>query len=192
MLSIFSHNPFKPHTPPWHTSEDLFWWHEKLSLPLIPFPLSIHDFTVFSDASSGVRIGIVIQDHWFTWDLLQGWKTDERDIGWAESVSFKLLIRHILHDGASSIHFKVFRDNKGLIEGWKNGRSHNQLTNDTFQRLHNILSHADCSMVTKYIPSGRNPADPPSREIYSPTHLKLPALPILHTLQPFIRNATGD
>ena len=80
------------------TSEDLFWWHEKLSLPLISFPipgpLPIHDFAAFSDASSGVGIGIVIQDHWFAWDLLQGWKTDERDIGWAEC---QLQTSHLLH-----------------------------------------------------------------------------------------------
>ena len=47
-------------------------------------------------------------------------------------------------------------------------------------------------MVTEYIPSGRNPADPLSQGIYPPTHLKLPALPIPHALQPFIKNATGD
>ena len=195
MLTIFGNNPFKPHTPPRHTPEDLAWWHEKLSSPPIPFsipgPSPVHDFAAFSDASSGVGIAVIIQGRCFAWELLQGWKSNNRDIGWAESVGFELLIRHILHDGASGIHFKVFGDNKGVIKGWKNGRSCNRPTNDTFKRIHEILSRADCSVVTEYVPSSCNPADGPSRGLHPPSHLKLPTLPIPHALQPFIRNATS-
>ena len=120
MLGIFSDSPFKPRTPPHGCIEDLLWWSRILSSPprpiRIPAPCFIHDFTAFSDASSGVGIGIVLGERWQAWTLRPEWNSDGRDIGWAESVGFELLVRHIVSSGTSNIHFKVFGDNRGVVE----------------------------------------------------------------------------
>jgi len=193
MLAIFGDSPFKPRMPPHGTSDDLPWWSSTLSSPpsplSIPTPHVIHDFSAFSDASSGVGIGITLNRQWQAWTLWPGWNTDGQDISWAESIRFKLLIWHIISSGATNIHFKVFRDNRGIIEGWWNGRSQNKPTNDTFKHIHSILDTAQCTVITRYVPSSSNPADPPSQGIYPPAHLRLPIAAIPHILWPFLENA---
>lgn len=193
-LAIFGDTPFKPRTPPHHSLDDLSWWHQVLSRPPCPLPIPgptpIHNFNAFSDTSSGVGIGITLGTHWKAWTLRPGWKSDNRDIGWVESISFELLILHILSDGASNLHFQVFTDNRGVVEGWWNRHSRNRPTNNTFKRIHSALEKANCTAHTKYIPSGDNPADGPSHGIYPPAHLMLPTLPTPPTLCPFISDVT--
>jgi len=96
MLAIFGDSPFKPRTPPLGTVEDLLWWSTILNNPprplTIPRPGIIYDFIAFSDTSSGFGIGITIDKQWQAWRLCTGWNTDGRDIGWAESIGFELLV----------------------------------------------------------------------------------------------------
>jgi hypothetical protein len=98
LMGSFSINPFIPHHAPRHTAADLSWWLHELNSPRIsrpiPGPAFVTDRDAFSDASSGVGIGIVIGgSQWRAWRLLPDWKTDGRDIGWAEAVGFELLAR---------------------------------------------------------------------------------------------------
>ena len=196
MLAIFGDSPFKPRTPPLGTVEDLLWWSTILNNPprplTIPRPGIIYDFIAFSDTSSGFGIGITVDKQWQAWRLCTGWNTDGRDIGWAESIGFELLVRHIISSGASNICFKLFGDNRGVVEGWWNGRSRNKPTNDTFKRIHSILDRAECTVITRYVPSSGNPADGPSRGIYPPLCLCLPAVPIPHALWPFIEDISDE
>jgi len=89
-------NPLCPHTPPADTNDDLRWWKETLTTPdlsrPIPGPSPVVNPFAFSDASSGVGIGIIIGTHWRAWRLLPGWKAQGRDIGWAEAIRFELLV----------------------------------------------------------------------------------------------------
>jgi len=194
MLAIFGDTPFKPRTPPHHSLDNLSWWHQILNAPPhplpIPGPTPILNFNVFSDASSGFGIGITLGDHWKAWKLCPDWKSDNCNIGWAESIGFELLVLHVISDGTSDLHFQVFGDNRGVVEGWWNGHSHNGPTNDTFKHIHSALKAANCVIHTRYIPSGINPTDGPSQGIYPPIHLMLPDLPIPHALCPFIDNIT--
>ena len=95
MLSIFHDRPLVPRTPPRSTVQDLQWWSRTLQTPNIsrdiPGPVVIYDFKAYSDASSGVGIGITIGDRWRAWRLLPGWKADGWEIGWAEAVGFEFL-----------------------------------------------------------------------------------------------------
>lgn len=182
MLSGFNNSPFVPHTPPRNTADDLQWWTTRLQSPTlsrdIPGPVPLKDLDAFSDASSGFGIGITIGKRWRAWRLLPGWKADGRDIGWAEAVGFELLSLAILSSGDRSSHFKVYGDNKGVVEGWWKGRSRNKQTNIVFRRVHAILETRQCTIHTRYVPSKDNPADEPSRGIYPRlTHL-LPHIPI--------------
>ena len=129
LMASFSSNPFKPHHAPRHTNTDLSWWLHELSLPRvarpIPGPATVTDWSAFSDASSGVGIGVVIGSKWHAWRLVPGWKADGRDIGWAEAVGFELLARALCSVSQPGQFFRVFGDNRGVVEGWWKGRSRN-------------------------------------------------------------------
>jgi hypothetical protein len=190
MLRNFNKNPFVPHSSPRGTNQDLLWWTTILTEPSlvreIPGPYPVIDRQAYSDASSGVGIGITIGKRWRAWRLLPGWKCQGRDIGWAEAIRFELLVQALLASSSTVEHFKVFGDNRGVVEGWWKGRSRNKLTNEVFRRVHEVASAHRCNIHTRYVPSKDNPADDPSRGIYPPPHYLLPAIPCPPELQQFI------
>ncbi|PSR72775.1 hypothetical protein PHLCEN_2v11338 [Hermanssonia centrifuga] len=147
-LSIYHDAPFKPRTPPRAVPGDLAWWEETLRQPIlvrpVPGPVPVVEIQAFSDASSGVGIGICIQDRWRAWKLIGNWKADKRDIGWAEAVGFEFLVQTIVEAGASKRTFRVYGDNKGVVEGWANGRSRNPQVNGVFKRVHKLLGLVIC------------------------------------------------
>ncbi|THH11637.1 hypothetical protein EW146_g7975 [Bondarzewia mesenterica] len=136
MLTIFHDSPFKPRSPPRSTPSELIWWRRILEcedlVRQIPGPVAVANPQAFSDASSGVGIGVWIAGRWRAWKLKPGWKADDRDIGWAEAISFKFVIHILLAQPNHSNlhrHLKVSGDNKGVVEGWWNGRSRNRQVN---------------------------------------------------------------
>lgn len=98
MLVIFHDRPFVPRSADKRIRGDLQWWLAILNRTLlsrpIPRPLNLSDVRAFSDASSGVGIAIIIFGRWRAWRLIPGWQTlnGQCDIGWAESIGFKLLV----------------------------------------------------------------------------------------------------
>ena len=192
MLALCNSHPFIPYSPTKDIANDLSWWTSKLSSPVsrpIPYPVTLHDPDAFSDASlSG--IGIAIDGKWRAWRLIPGWQTldGSRDIGWAEAVGFELLVRYIPRLIAASGHFRVYGDNKGIVEGWSNHRSKSRPTNGVFRRIHSFLDQFDHSLSIHpaYVPSQSNPADPLSRGIYPPFELQLPEIPLPTDLDRFI------
>jgi len=192
MLGVFHNSPFKPRTPPSGTDQDLAWWTQTLSRPIlarsIPAICTLHDVGAFSDASSSVGIGLIIGDRWRAWRLAPGWNDERRDIGWAEAIGFEFLVRTILVSGTRDTNFKVYGDNNGIVKGWWKGSSRNQPSNEAFKRIHELCEDSGCSFHTRYVTSGSNPADGPSRGIYPPTRLLLPPIEIPAELRPFILN----
>ena len=194
MLAIYGDSPFLPRTPPKHTSNDLDWWKNVLASPPpprpIPGPCEVFDLGAFSDASSSTGIGIILGGRWRAWRLIPGWKgnSGERDIGWAEAIGFEFLVRTTIDHLDSPAIFKVFGDNRGIIEGWWKGRSRNWATNLVFRRILQLLDDNHCSVLTRYVPSAANPADGPSRGRYPPRSQLLPPIPIPLELQPFVVN----
>ena len=196
MLSGFNNSPFVPHTPPRDTSSDLKWWAQRLQCPTlsrnVPGPVPLTDLDAFSDASSGFGIGITIGEKWRAWRLLPGWKSDGRDIGWAEAVGFELLSLFVLSSGGGSSHFKVYGDNKGVVEGWWKGRSRNKQTNIIFRHIHAVLHTWQCTIHTRYVPSQDNPADNPSRGVYPPLTRLLPYIPVPPELRAFVTDFDSE
>jgi len=190
MLGIFHDAPHKPRHQPRHTDIDLLWWLRTLSKPTltreIPGTQEVVDLHAFSDASSTIGIGVVIRDRWRAWKLEPGWNTDNRDIGWAEAVGMELLIRIILRDAPPGTRFKIYGDNKGVVEGWWSGRSRNSQVNEIFKRIHLLLSLHRCFVYTRYVQSESNPADGPSRGIYPNPNKLLPPIDLPTELEPFI------
>jgi hypothetical protein len=170
---------------------ELNWWKMVLERPfvgrVIPKPLTLHDPKAYSDASSGVGIAIIIGNRWRAWRLRKGWQTldSAKDIGWAEAIGFELLALYLMQMGGSERHFRVYGDNQGVIEGWRNGHSRNSAVNSVFRRLLSFIddSPGSYSFHPAYVQSKCNPADDPSRGIYSNAELRLPTFPIPTALQ---------
>ena len=195
MLSLCSSRPFMPHRPVKTIASDLLWWTTRLESgdvqrPIKP-PSQFIDLLAFSDASSGMGIGIIIGQRWRAWKLTPGWQTIRgatRDIGWAEAVGFELLVHALESTVPQSGNFIVYGDNTGVVEGWWNGRHRNHETNNVFKRIHTFLSETSSilDVRTEYIPSASNPADGPSRGIFPHRNLLLPRLPLPPPLIPFL------
>ena len=193
-LGNFHDTPFQPRTPPKGTHADLNWWLAKLHSPSvarpIPGPSLLHDHHAFSDASSGMGLGIIVGEHWRAWKLVGNWKSQGRDIGWAEAVAFEFLAHTLISLYGPHHHFKCHGDNTGIVEGWWKGSSKNAQTNSVFRRIHDIVEDTGAHFYTRYVPSQHNPADAPSRGILGPPHRLLPSIIIPDALQPFIRDAS--
>lgn len=191
MMGVFHRNQFVPHTPPRNTPEDIQWWISALSRPTLERPIlgprTFIDLAAFSDASTGIGIGIVIGNHWRAWNLTPGWNLDkQREIGWAEAVGFEFLILTLVKLGNPHSHIKVYGDNIGVVEGWWKGRSRNTATNVVFKRIHKICEANKLEILTEHVAGTSNPADDPSRGIY-PSHSKLlPQITIPGPLLPYI------
>jgi hypothetical protein len=152
----------------------------------VPAPIPVVDLKAYSDASSEIGIGIIIGEQWRAWRLLPGWKDRGRDIGWAESVGFLLLISSLTQRAQPHSHLQVFGDNQGVVEGWWKGRSRNKPTNDVFKIIHDITQENQVCIYTRYVPSELNPADGPSRGIYGHPALLLPPISVPESIQPWI------
>ena len=194
MLGLFHDSPLVPRSSPRELRKDLEWWVNELRQPIlsttIPQPVSLYDTDAFSDASSEFGIAITIGDKWRAWRLIPGWKTldGQRDIGWAEAIAFECLVRYLANTHSEKQHFLVHGDNRGVVEGWWNGRSRSRPINEVFKRLHEFsrVSAVGSSFHTVYVGSKFNPADAPSRGIYLPESLLLPPTQLPPELNRFI------
>ena len=190
MLGVFHDAPHKPRHPPRNTDNDLLWWLRTLSEPIlcreIPGASEVIDVQAFSDASSSLGIRVVIRDRWRAWALKPGWNNDEKDITWAEAVGMELLVRTILDQAPRGAKFKIYGDNRGVVEGWWSGRSRNTETNEVFKRLHSILRVHGCEIYTRYVPSASNPADGPSRGVLPSLNKLLPPVELPPELEALV------
>ena len=190
MLASGHHRPFLPRTPPRDTASDLEWWKQRLSQPdhprPIPEPKPLIDHRAYSDASSEFGIAITIGSRWRAWRLATGWKSQGRDIQWAEAAGFELLVLHLLSLSHEGDHLTVYGDNRGVVEGWWNRSSHNKPTNRIFRRILELSESHGRTIHTRYVPSAENPADAPSRGHYPPHTLLLDDLDVPSELRPFI------
>lgn len=160
-LSLSHGSPYVPRTPHRDTVTDLDWWTTRLSDAAlcsrsIPAPVPVRDIAAYSDASSGFGIAVVIGNRWRAWRLVGAWKSQGRDIQWAEAVGFELLVRIVTAAAAAAavdpFHFKAWGDNQAVVEGWRKHSSHNGAVNRVFRRLHEHLAetqftvHARCHL----------------------------------------------
>ena len=190
MLGAFSDNIFLPHTPPRDTPSDLAWWKHQLgrsdvSRPL-PEPQPLIDHQAYSDASSGFGVAITVGPRWQAWRLTPGWKSQGRDIQWAEAVGFELLTIYLCTFSGEGEHLTTYGDNCGVVEGWWKQCSANRPTNHVFRRILRLSEDRNRTFHSRYVPSALNPADPPSRGRYPPRQLRLGAIAIPADIRPFL------
>ena len=60
---------------------------------------------------------LLFNNHWLAWKLLlqDEWRSEGRDIGWAEMVVVKLALRTIIASGRRKLHIIIHSDNQGVI-----------------------------------------------------------------------------
>jgi hypothetical protein len=153
-----------------------------LSLPTCGTPIRppppASKLVISSDASSSFGLGVVIGNEWMAWRLLQGWKADHRDIGWAEAIAVELALEWAIALGTSSASMTMHCDNQGFVHAWKAGRSRNTQQNETIARIAARAATSDIWISIIYIASALNPADRPSRGLAArnctPSTLTLP------------------
>jgi len=190
MLASFNDRPFIPHTPPHDTPGDLEWWKRQLARPEIsrpiPEPQPLIDYDAYSDASSGFGVAITVGPKWRAWRLAPGWKSQGRDIQWAEAIAFELLAICVCTFSGEGEHIKLYGDNRGVVEGWWKRSSANWPTNRVFRRILELSENCNRTIHTRYIPSAQNPADAPSRGRYPSRKLLLDDVAVPDDVQPFL------
>lgn len=161
--------PFRQHKISPQARDDALWWKSRLlsgpfgitlSPPPPPATLRIH-----SDASSSFGIGVMFGELWSAWRLLQGWKADGRNIGWAEAVGVELAIEWLIHSGAHDISIDIHCDNQGVVQAWKAGRSRSEAQNHVIMRAAARAATRNIWVRLEYINTSENLADRPSRGI---------------------------
>lgn len=173
---------------------DTDWWLHRLThgpfgshICPPPPPLQV---PIYTDASSSFGIGVIFGTEWAAWRLLQGWKGEGRDIGWAEATAVELAVIWISARGVANASVTIHCDNQGVILAWKAGRSRNHQQNESITRIQALCTTHDIRLDLTYIASAENPADLPSRGMPPPdlSHASEPISPPASIL-PYIARA---
>lgn len=142
----------------------------------------------FVDASTSFGIGFLADGYWLCWRLLPGWKSDGRDIGWAEMVAVDLGLRALIHSGLRDVPIRFFSDNQGVVGAIRAGRSRSPVQNDILRRLLAFtLNHGICFSV-EWVKSADNLSDGISRGVFPHSKSRSGCPPPLpRYLKPFVK-----
>lgn len=152
--------------------EDVAWWRRALGedfcgMPVQSIPEPV-DRGIFVDASTGWGLGLVMGDVWDHWKLVDGWKCDGRDIGWAEMLAIEFGILALLEDGIRDEHVLIRSDNKGVVGALDAGSSRSVQSNRVLQRIVALMLQHNIWLSTEWVASADNTADAPSRGLPVP------------------------
>jgi len=62
---------------------------------------------IWVDASTSWHIGVVVGEHWATCKLNAGWKSEGRDISWAESVALEIAVLWVIEESLLDSEVKI-------------------------------------------------------------------------------------
>lgn len=101
-------------------------WLTCLHLKKLPLPSSQ---LIFVKMSTSWGIGLVVNGEWNTWCFLSVWKSEGRDIGWADMIAVEIVTGAIIAIGFSDVHLVINSDNMGVVGALKAGQSCNSWQN---------------------------------------------------------------
>ncbi len=176
LASFHSANNFITRRPTHQAVSDAQLWLELLSIPNAFRHLEIRpmiNLDVWVDASTEWGIALVVAGRWRAWQLQTGWKTDRRDIGWAESAAIELATLYLASREHRHVTYRVHSDNQGAIGQYTKGRSRNSQSNQCIRRSTVVMMNGAFDVAPIYVPSADNLADAPSRgnSLYESTRL---------------------
>ena len=146
---------------------DIRWWSQTLQAPFVGMPVmrppQPNDDSLFVDASTTWGIGLLLNGRWLAWKLRDGWRTDGRDIGWAEMVAVELALRSLAAAGHYDTHVIIHSDNQGVVHSVAAGRSRGCQQNAILRHIVHLIQTHKVWITTKWISTHNNPANPLSR-----------------------------
>jgi hypothetical protein len=89
----------------------------------------LHVSEIFVDASTSWGIGFIMDGRWLAWPLIPSWKSDDRDIGWAEMIAVELALCAIITAGIQNAHLIFHSNNSGVVGTMKVAMSCNYQQN---------------------------------------------------------------
>lgn len=166
-----THHTYKTkHKLPVGASLDMDWWKQRLEDEFVGMkiirPPDPRDTALFVDASTGWGIGLVLDGRWLAWKFKDGWKTDNREIGWAEMVAVELAVRTLISGKFSNCHIIIRSDNKGVVGALGAGKSRGTQQNLILREIVKLIQNNNLWISTTWISTLDNPADAPSRGIF--------------------------
>lgn len=136
--------------------------------PLIPSPKA-EEVGCTGDASSSFGIGVLIQESWACFELVQDWPTRDlaegkRSIAWAETVAIRLglLVLGKLRR-VEGKKFYVWTDNTTLQSAVGRRKSKDEQVNEEWKEIQHLLTKLTCDIEAKRVTSKGNVADALSR-----------------------------
>lgn len=160
-------NSFSTRFAPHSLISDMNWWLDTLRIQGVKRHLTprepMRDLGIWVDASTSWGIGIIVAGQWAAWKLVDGWKTDGRDIAWAEMTAIELAVRTIEQMGLSNTDILIRGDNTGVAGAYNRGRSRNFRVNESIRRTNIIATHLNIRFYVEYVNTLDNLADSISR-----------------------------
>lgn len=177
-------SPFTRHRLTASAVECVIWWRalllrDDVGIDIVRPPAPTPD-VLYVDASTGWGIGLVLNGRWLAWEFKAGWKSDGRDIGWAEMVAVELATRTLAAGGWQGKHVILHSDNQGVVGALAAGRSRGTQQNQILRRIVDLFHSSGIWVTTKWVPTKENPADAPSRGAFASRESLLthpPAIP---------------
>ena len=131
------------------------------------------DLEIYVDASTSWGIGLIVNGRWLAWRLAPGWKSDGRDIGWAEMAAVLLALLYLKADGVRDARVLIHSDNQGVIGALKAGCSRSVQQNRILKTIVSELILDGLWPELEYVNTKDNPADAPSRGALPPASSRL-------------------
>lgn len=142
------------------------------------------------DASTSFRIAVIVDGHWASWHLMQGWKSHNLDIGWAEMLAVELAVEPAIAGGIHDSCLLFRSDDPGVVFAIQAGRSQNVPQNHAIKCIRVCSACTGIHIDISSIVSDDNLADAPLRGIRPLTTPPVDwPLPIPPHLAPFLARA---
>ncbi|RXW20053.1 hypothetical protein EST38_g5810 [Candolleomyces aberdarensis] len=143
---------------------------------------------IFVDASTK-GIGFIWGNKWEAWKLNQGWRTEGRDMPWAEMVAVELGLRTLIAAGVRSTHIRIRSDNHAVVTGLSGKQMRNAQDALIFQEIQALCKASGIVLMPVWVWTKSNPADALSRGRYpaKETEMDVRAEMPSH-LKSFVRN----
>ncbi|KAF8828457.1 hypothetical protein HHX47_DHR3000091 [Lentinula edodes] len=174
--------------------DDLNWWVDTLQSDFVGMSIfTLPDYieiSLFVDASTSWGIGLTLNGRWLAWQFKKGWRSPEREIGWAEMVAVELAVRTLVSTGIRDARVVVRSDNEGVVGALRKGCSRGSEQNLILRNIIELMQAHHIWVECNWVSTHENPADGPSRGVFPPRRLLHPHPPsIPRHLTPYVHNS---
>jgi hypothetical protein len=170
------------------------WWRDALSPPWCGFRFAGSQLQspdiVHVDASDW-GIGLVVNNRWRAWKLVDSWKGEGRSIGWAEIVAVELAVGVFVRLRKRDVSILIWSDNAGVVGAFRAQCSRNPEQNASLRRTLLLTNDSNIHLRFLWVALAVNLADGPSRGVLPRSKPLLPLAPIPPALRDLVVPVNG-